>query len=91
MMAALLGQHEELVMKALPKLMPLAFKRERVFGMYLRSSLRMSSVRMKTKLGLTGVVWAAVGVLPKMVENNRMANAAGANNRTAFLILPYLS
>jgi hypothetical protein len=90
MMAALLGQHEELEAKALSKLMPLAFKRERVFGMYLRSSLRISSVRMKTKLVLVGAVWAAVGMLPVMAERNRMANAAEANCRIAFLILPYL-
>jgi hypothetical protein len=50
----------------------------------------MSSVRMKTKLGLVGAVWAAVGVLPVMAERNRMANAAEANCRIAFLILPYL-
>jgi hypothetical protein len=47
----------------------------------------MSSVRMKTKLGLTGVVWAAVGVLPLMVEMSSMANAADAMSRTVVLIL----
>jgi hypothetical protein len=40
-----------------------------VCGMYLalRSSLRISSARMKTKLGLMGFVWAVVGWLPVVV------------------------
>jgi hypothetical protein len=42
---------------------------------------------MKTKLGLPGVVWAAVGVLPGMAEKNRIANAADANTRTVLLTL----
>jgi hypothetical protein len=40
----------------------------------------MSSVRTKTKLGLTGVVWTAVGGPPVMAEKNRTANAAEANS-----------
>jgi hypothetical protein len=42
---------------------------------------------MKTKLGLPGVVWAAVGVLPGMAEKNRIAHAADANTRTVLLTL----
>ena len=34
--------------------MPWVFNNVRVLDLYFRSSLRMSSVRMKTKLGLTG-------------------------------------
>src|SRR5215216_435933 len=67
MMVALAGQHSGVETKAFEKLMPLVFSTERVFGMYLRSSLRMSSARMKTKLGLMGFVWAVVGGLPVVV------------------------
>jgi hypothetical protein len=51
-MVAREGQQSALETKAFEKLMPLALSTERVFGMYLRSSFRMSSVRMKTMLGL---------------------------------------
>jgi hypothetical protein len=47
----------------------------------------MSSVRMKMKLGLTVVDWAAVGGLPTLVEMNTTANAADANSRMVLLIL----
>jgi len=47
----------------------------------------MSSVRIKTKLGLTGVVWAFGGGLPVIAEMHSTANAAEANSRTVLLIL----
>src|SRR3712207_5949501 len=80
MMVALEGQHRGLDTNAFSNCIPCAPNRVRVLGMYLRSSLRMSSVRMKTKLGLTGVVWTAVGGLPVMTEKNSTANAVEANS-----------
>src|SRR3712207_733943 len=92
MMVALEGQHSGKETNAFSNRMPLSSKRERVLGKYLRSSLRMSSVMMKTKLGLAGFLWAAVEGLSGMAEKNRMtnaveANAAEANSRTVFLLL----
>src|SRR5215212_10680672 len=52
MMVARLGQQSGFETKAFWNVMPLSFKRLRVLGMYLRSSLRMSSARMNTMLGL---------------------------------------
>src|SRR5215212_3889544 len=51
----------------------------------------MSSVRMKTMLGLVGVVWAAGGVLSVMDQKNSTANATDANTRTVLLLrfLPF--
>ena len=58
MMVALEGAHRAWETKAFSKLMPSRLSNVRVFGMYLRSSLRMSSVRIKTMLGRAGTVWA---------------------------------
>jgi hypothetical protein len=55
-MVAREGQHIGLETKAFSKYLPLSLKRFLVFGMYLRSSLRISSVRMKTMFGLAGAV-----------------------------------
>jgi hypothetical protein len=82
---ALEGQQRGLVTKAFWKLMPCSARRELVFGMYLalRSSLRMSSVRMKIMLGLLAVLarllsgWLAV--IPK--PTNMLTNA----NNTKYL------
>jgi hypothetical protein len=52
------GAHKGLETKALRKPMPCSRSSECVFGMYIMSSLRMSSVRMKTMLGWTVSVWA---------------------------------
>ncbi len=56
-------------------------KRARVFGMYLRSSLRMSSARMKTKLGLTGLAWAS-SVAPLAVAITPRSAIAATINAT---------
>ena len=58
MMVALEGQHTELDTNAFWNCMPWAPTNARVLDIYFRSSLRMSSVRMKTKFGSTGAVWA---------------------------------
>src|SRR5215203_311918 len=65
MMVALEGQQRGLLTKAFWKLMPLATSSLVVCGMYLalRSSLRMSSARMKTMLGL-----AAGASVPRAVS-----------------------
>src|SRR5215210_5372515 len=91
MMVALEGQHTAKQANAFSNRMPWASNRARGLGIYLRSSLRMSSVRMKTKLGLLGVVGAAVGVLPVTADKNSSATAAEANSRPVFLIFLYLS
>jgi hypothetical protein len=54
----------------------------------LRSSLRMSSARMKTKLGLVELVWAwdTRGALLVTAEKSRTARTIEANGRTLFLI-----
>jgi hypothetical protein len=54
--------------------------------MYFRSSLRMSSVRMKTKLSLPGFPSTAVRALLRIPEKNRITNAAEANSKTVFLV-----
>jgi hypothetical protein len=47
----------------------------------------MSSVRMKTKLGLIGLVLGAVVEQPAMAKINSTVNSADANSRTILLIL----
>src|SRR5215211_440062 len=72
--------------------MPLSSNSERVFGMYVRSSLRMSSARMKTKLGLAVIACASRNVVPDPPDKSTTDNAAEINNRTVLLIPihPYL-
>src|SRR5918993_1056280 len=62
-MVARLGQHSAFETKALPKLVPLSTKTERVLGMYFRSSFRISSVRIKTMLGFAVSTRASRGAL----------------------------
>jgi hypothetical protein len=85
MIDALEGQHRPLETKAFEKLMPLSASSERVWGMYVRSSLRMSSARMKTMLGLALSAWAPVGMLPESPKESRTTKATEANGRTIFL------
>src|SRR5215218_10708791 len=86
MMVALAGQHSELETKAFEKLMPLVFSTERVFGMYLRSSLRMSSARMKTMLGLGVSTPVFLGSLHDTPQESSTTKATQANGKTIFLI-----
>src|SRR5215210_3800520 len=65
MMVALAGQQSALETKAFSKLIPLAFSSERVLGMYLRSSFRISSARIKTMLGLAVAPWPPERHCPK--------------------------
>src|SRR5215207_11768797 len=83
-MVALAGQHRALETKAFSKLMPLSFSTERVFGMYLRSSLRMSSVRMKTMLGLAVSTWASLGMLPETLKESSTVKAIATNGKRIF-------
>src|SRR5215211_6188121 len=55
------GQHREVDTNAFSNAMPCDPMRLSVLGIYFRSSLRISSVRIKTKLGGPAVVWAFVG------------------------------
>src|SRR5215208_7925515 len=87
MMVALAGQQSGLETKAFKKLMPLVFSTERVFGMYLRSSLRMSSARMKTMLGLLAVSTTVfLRLLHEMPKESSTTKATQANGKTIFLI-----
>src|SRR5215203_4855218 len=63
MMVAREGAHKGLETKAFRKPMPRSLSRERVFGMYFVSSLRMSSARMKTMLGLAVTLWVCVSLM----------------------------
>src|SRR5215203_760924 len=67
--------------------MPLSFSTERVLGMYLRSSIRMSSVRMKTMFGLP---WTAGAGSTSVITNNssadRLVAIATTDNLKAFAI-----
>src|SRR5215208_5473319 len=63
--------------------MPLSPNTERVFGMYLRSSLRMSSARMKTILGLAVVPFTSPAALPQTPDTSSNASATASNNGTA--------
>src|SRR5215208_4244954 len=86
MMVALAGQQSGLETKAFEKLMPLVFSTERVFGMYLRSSLRMSSARMKTMLGLAVGTPVFLRLLHEMPKESSTTKATQANGKTIFLI-----
>src|SRR5215203_4420066 len=86
MMVALAGQQSGLETKAFEKLMPLVFSTERVFGMYLRSSLRMSSARMKTMLGLAVSTPIFLRLLHEMPKESSTTKATQANGKTIFLI-----
>src|SRR5215208_4883794 len=86
MMVALTGQQSGLETKAFEKLMPLVFSTERVFGMYLRSSFRMSSARMKTMLGLVVSTPVFLGSLHDTPKESSTTKATQANGKTIFLI-----
>src|SRR5687768_10884664 len=86
MMVALAGQQSGLETKAFSKLMPLVFSTERVFGMYLRSSLRMSSAMMKTMLGLAVSTPIFLRLLHEMPKESSTTKAIQANGKTIFLI-----
>src|SRR5215210_3583309 len=86
MMVAREGQQVAKETKAFSKRMPLLPKRARVLGMYLRSSLRMSSVRMKTKLGLAVIACACRNVVLEPPDKSTTDNATEINNRTVLLI-----
>src|SRR5215218_2209482 len=86
MMVALAGQQSGLETKAFEKLMPLVFSTERVFGMCLRSSLRMSSARMKTMLGLAVGTPVFLRLLHEMPKESSTTKATQANGKTIFLI-----
>src|SRR5918997_5767516 len=86
MMVARLGQQSALETKAFEKLMPLALSKKRVFGMYLRSSFRMSSVRMKTMLGLAVSAWASSGMLPETLKESSTVKAMATNGKKIFLM-----
>jgi hypothetical protein len=64
----------------------LDLKQERVFGMYLRSPFRMSSVRMKTKLGLAVIAWASLGMLPETLKGSSTVKAIATNGKTIFFM-----
>src|SRR5215213_4936463 len=80
MMVALEGQQRGLLTKAFWKLMPFSTNCLVVCGMYvgLRSSLRMSSVRMKIMLGCgSAAVWAgATGAFHNISATTQAAAAA---------------
>src|SRR5215204_860153 len=75
--------------------MPFSSKRARVLGMYFRSSLRTSSARMKTKLGLAGLSWIIVGLSsPQALAKGTKGTtprATEANNNTTLLLAQVLS
>src|SRR5215208_5126683 len=87
MIVARLGQQSALETKALEKLMPLALSTERVFGMYIMSSFRMSSVRMKTMLGLAVSAWASSGMLPEPLKESSTLKAIATDAKTIFFML----
>src|SRR5215218_10280130 len=86
MMVARVGQQSALETKAFEKYMPLSPNTERVFGMYLRSSLRMSSARMKTILGLAVVPFTSPAALPQTPDTSSNASATATNNVTILLM-----
>src|SRR5918995_2662613 len=86
MMVARLGQHSAFETKALPKLVPISPKTARVLGMYLRSSFRMSSVRMKTMLGFAVSARASRGALERGPTESSTAKAITTSTETVFLI-----
>src|SRR5688572_28720728 len=86
MIVARLGQQSALETKALEKLMPLSLNTARVFGMYLRSSLRMSSARMKTILGLAVAPSASRAALSQTPDTSSTAKATATDNITVLLM-----
>src|ERR671910_355998 len=86
MMVARLGQHSAFETKAFSKLMPFSLSTERVLGMYLRSSFRISSVRMKTMLGFAVSAVTSSGSVPNTPKESSKAKATHATCRTLFLI-----
>src|SRR5215203_1868522 len=91
MMVALEGQHSAWETKAFSKLMPLSCSAERVFGMYLRSSFRMSSAKMKTMLGLAVSAPTSLGMLPERPKESSTTKATEANGITLFPHSQHLS
>src|SRR5215203_517372 len=91
MMVARVGQQSALETKAFEKLMPLFPNTERVFGMYLRSSLRMSSARMKTILGLAVAPSASRAALSQTPDTSSTAKATATDNVTVLLMSPPLA
>src|SRR5687767_14603565 len=65
--------------------MPSAPKRVCVLGMYLRSSLRISSARMKTKLGLVVIACASRDGVPQTPAKSTTDNATEISNRMVLL------
>src|SRR5215211_3875517 len=86
MMVARVGQQSALETKAFEKVMPLSPNTERVFGMYLRSSLRMSSASMKTILGLAVVPSASPAALPQTPDTSSTAKATATDSVTVLLM-----
>src|SRR5215213_2013954 len=86
MIVAREGQQSALETKAFSKLMPPSCNSALVCGMWLRSSLRMSSARMKTMLGLAVSVWASLGLQPDTPKESSTTKATQANGKTIFLI-----
>src|SRR5829696_1521478 len=86
MMVDRVGQQSALETKAFEKLMPLFPNTERVFGMYLRSSLRMSSARMKTILGLAVAPSASRAALSQTPDTSSTAKATATDNITVLLM-----
>src|SRR5215213_877294 len=86
MMVALAGQQSGLETKAFEKLMPLVFSTERVFGMCLRSSLRMSSAMMKTMLGLAVGNPVFLRLVDEDPKESSTTKATQAKGKTIFLI-----
>src|ERR671910_1434589 len=86
MMVARLGQHSAFETKAFSKLMPFSLSTERVLGMYLRSSFRMSSVRMKTMFGLVLSASTSLGMLLGAPKESSTTKATEASSKMIFLI-----
>src|SRR5215210_33985 len=86
MMVALAGQQSALETKAFSKLIPLAFSSERVLGMYLRSSFRISSARIKTMLGLAVAPLASREALSQTPDTISTAKATETDNSTVLLM-----
>src|SRR3712207_2357584 len=86
MMVARLGQQSGLETNAFSKLMPFSCSTERVLGMYLRSSLRISSASMKTMLGLAVSPSASRAALPQTPDTSSTAKATATDSVTVLLM-----
>src|SRR5919112_3119696 len=86
MMVARVGQQSALETKAFEKVLPLSPSTERVFGMYLRSSLRMSSASMKTILGLAVAPSSSRAALLQTPDTSSTAKATATDNVTVLLM-----